>query len=127
MVSLCLLIKNAPPEIKSPGISSSRRPEIYFGEKTQDPVFVHTAREEFDYPSGDQNKYSTYEGTGGFPVGSFPMKLAAAISQGEPNIVFTGYLTGQSRMMIYRNVQARLDASRRLLALGPGSLSGDHR
>lgn len=102
-----LLIKNAPPEIKSPAFQLSR-PEIYFGERTQDPVFVHTAREEFDYPSGDQNKYSTYQGTGGFPVGSFPMKVAAAISQGEPNIVFTSYLTGQSRMMIYRNVQARL-------------------
>src|SRR5580693_8856998 len=47
------------------------RPEIYYGESTQDPVFVHTAREEFDYPSGDQNKYSTYQGTGGFPIGSF--------------------------------------------------------
>jgi hypothetical protein len=102
-----LLVKNAPPEIKSPGFQLTR-PEIYYGEKTQDPVFVHTAREEFDYPSGDQNKYSTYQGTGGFPVSSFLMKVAAAISQGEPNIVFTGYLTGQSRMMIYRNVQARL-------------------
>jgi len=102
-----LLIENAPPEIKSPGFQLSR-PEIYFGERTQDPVFVHTAREEFDYPSGDQNKYSTYQGTGGFPVGSFLLKVAAAISQGEPNIVFTGYLTGQSRMMIYRNVKARL-------------------
>ena len=102
-----LLIKNAPPEIKSPAFQLSR-PEIYFGERTQDPVFVHTAREEFDYPSGDQNKYSTYQGTGGFPVGSFPLKVAAAISQGEPNIVFTGYLTGESRMMIYRNVRARL-------------------
>ncbi len=102
-----LLVKNAPPEIRSPGFQLTR-PEIYYGEKTQDPVFVHTAREEFDYPSGDQNKYSTYQGTGGFPVSSFFMKAAAAISQGEPNIVFTGYLTGQSRMMIYRNVQARL-------------------
>ncbi len=102
-----LLIENAPPEIKSPGFQLSR-PEIYFGERTQDPVFVHTAREEFDYPSGDQNKYSTYQGTGGFPVGSFLLKVAAAISQGEPNIVFTGYLTGQSRMMIYRKVEARL-------------------
>ncbi len=102
-----LLIKNAPPEIKSPGFQLTR-PEIYYGEKTQDPVFVHTAREEFDYPSGDQNKYSSYRGTGGFPVGTFPMKLAAAISEGEANIVFTGYLTGDSRMMIYRNVKARL-------------------
>ena len=102
-----LLIENAPPEIKSPGFQLTR-PEIYYGEKTQDPVFVHTAREEFDYPSGDQNKYSTYEGTGGFPVGSFLLKTAAAISEGEPNIIFTGYLTSQSRMMIHRNVQDRL-------------------
>ena len=102
-----LLIENAPPEVKSPGFQLTR-PEIYFGDKTQDPVFVHTAREEFDYPSGDQNKYSTYQGTGGFPVGSFPLKIAAAISQGEPNIIFTGYLTGESRMMIHRKVQDRL-------------------
>jgi uncharacterized membrane protein (UPF0182 family) len=102
-----LLIENAPPEVKSPGFQITR-PEIYFGGKTQDPVFVHTAREEFDYPSGDQNKYSTYQGSGGFPVGSFLMKIAAAISQGEPNIVFTGYLTGESRMMIHRKVQDRL-------------------
>jgi len=102
-----LLIENAPPEIKSPGFRLTR-PEIYYGESTQDPVFVHTAREEFDYPSGDQNKYSTYQGAGGFPVGSFVMRTAAAISQGEPNIIFTGYLTGQSRMMIHRNVKDRL-------------------
>src|ERR1019366_10743390 len=80
-----LLIENAPPEIKSPGFRLTR-PEIYFGESTQDPVFVHIAREEFDYPSGDQNKYSTYLGTGGFPIGSLAMRIAAAISQGEPNI-----------------------------------------
>ena len=121
-----LLIKNAPPEIKSPAFQLTR-PEIYFGERTQDPVFVHTAREEFDYPSGDQNKYSTYQGTGGFPVGSFPLKVAAAISQGEPNIVFTGYLTGESRMMIYRNVAGPVDAPGRLPALGPGPVSGDYR
>jgi uncharacterized protein len=103
-----LLVENAPPEIRSPGFKLNR-PEIYYGEKTRDPVFVHTAREEFDYPSGDQNKYSTYQGNGGFPVGSFLLKAAAAISQAEPNIVFTSYLTGQSRMMIHRRVQDRLN------------------
>ena len=102
-----LLIENAPPEIHTPGFQLTR-PEIYFGQKTQDPVFVHTAREEFDYPSGDQNKYATYAGSGGFPVGSLMMKTAAAISEGEPNILFTSYLTGESRMMIHRNVQERL-------------------
>ena len=102
-----LLIENAPPEIKTPGFQLTR-PEVYYGEKTQDPVFVHTAREEFDYPSGDQNKYSTYQGTGGFPVGSYLMKTAASISEGEANIIFTSYLTSDSRMMIHRNILDRL-------------------
>ncbi|MBI3665283.1 MAG: UPF0182 family protein [Acidobacteria bacterium] len=102
-----LLIDDAPPEIRSPGFKLVR-PEIYYGESTHDPVFVSTIREEFDYPSGDQNKYSKYQGTGGFPVGSFPIQLAGAISLGEPNIIFTRYFTDQSRMMIYRNVKPRL-------------------
>jgi uncharacterized membrane protein (UPF0182 family) len=37
------------------------------------------------------------------------MKVAAAISEGEPNIIFTGYLTGESRMMIHRKIQDRLE------------------
>ena len=43
------------------------RPELYYGEVTHEPVFVHTAQEEFNYPSGEQNASSTYEGKGGFP------------------------------------------------------------
>ncbi len=113
-----LLIENAPPEIKTPGFQLVR-PEIYYGEKTQDPVFVHTAREEFDYPSGDQNKYSTYQGSGGFPVGSLLIKAAAAISEGEPNILFTGYLKGESRMMIHRRVEDRLSRVASFLTWDP--------
>jgi len=101
-----LFIKNIPPVSTTP--LRITRPEIYYGEMTNDYCFVDTHAKEFDYPSGDQNKYSTYEGTGGFPVGSFLLKTAAAMSQGEPNIIFTSYLTGQSRMMIHRNVQERL-------------------
>ncbi len=102
-----LLIENAPPEVKTLGFQITR-PEIYYGEKTQDPVFVHTASQEFDYPSGGQNKLTTYQGSGGFPVGSILMKSAAAISEGEANIFFTSYLTSESRMMLHRNIQDRL-------------------
>ena len=30
------------------------RPEIYYGEVTHEPVFVNTAQEEFNYPSGER-------------------------------------------------------------------------
>jgi hypothetical protein len=102
-----LLIENAPPEIKSAGFTLTR-PELYYGESTHDLVFVNTLQEEFDYPSGEQNKYSKYQGSGGFPVGSFWVQAAAALHFGEPNILFTRYFTPQSRLMIHRNVSRRL-------------------
>jgi hypothetical protein len=102
-----LLIADAPPEIRLPGFQLTR-PEIYYGESTHDPVLVNTLQEEFDYPSGEQNKYSKYQGSGGFPVGSFWMQLAAAVHFAEPNILFTRYFTPQSRLMIRRNVRQRL-------------------
>src|SRR5438067_1713963 len=102
-----LLIENAPPEIKTSGLKLTR-PELYYGELTHEPVFVHTAQEEFNYPSGENNVTSRYEGKGGFPITSFAMRLAAAIREGEPNILLTNYLKENSRMMIRRKVQDRL-------------------
>ncbi len=102
-----LLIDNAPPEIKT-GSLKLTRPEIYYGEVTHEPVFVNTAQEEFNYPSGEQNVRARYEGTGGFPISSFAMRLAAALREGEPKILLTDYYTANSRMMIRRKVSERL-------------------
>jgi uncharacterized membrane protein (UPF0182 family) len=102
-----LLIDNAPPVVKTNSLKLTR-PEIYYGEVTHEPVFVHTAQEEFNYPSGEQNVRARYEGTGGFPISSFFMRLAAAIREAQPNILLTDYLTPNSRMMIRRRVRERL-------------------
>lgn len=102
-----LLIDNAPPEVKTKSLKLDR-PEIYYGESTHEPVFVNTAQKEFNYPSGEQNAYSNYEGKGGFPISSFPMRLAAAIHEAEPNILLTDYFTANSRMMIHRKVMDRV-------------------
>ena len=102
-----LLIDNAPPEVKSKSLKLTR-PEIYYGEVTHEPVFVDTAQEEFNYPSGEKNVTSRYEGKGGFPISSFPMRLAAAVREGEPNILLTDYLKPNSRMMIFRRVRERV-------------------
>ena len=102
-----LLIENAPPEVKTKSLKLTR-PEIYYGEVTHEPVFVHTAEKEFNYPSGADNVQNTYEGKGGFPISSLPMRLAAAVREADPNILLTNYLTPESRMMIRRNVRDRL-------------------
>jgi uncharacterized membrane protein (UPF0182 family) len=102
-----LLIDNAPPEVKTKSLKLTR-PEIYYGEVAHEPVFVDTAQEEFNYPSGEKNVTSRYEGKGGFPISSFLMRTAAAIREGEPNIVLTDYLKPHSRMMIHRRVRERV-------------------
>jgi len=102
-----LLIEDAPPRIHTPSLKLTR-PELYYGEVTHEPVFVNTAEKEFNYPSGSDNVVSRYEGKGGFPISSFFMRLAAALREGEPNILLTDYLTANSRMMIRRKVQDRL-------------------
>jgi len=103
-----LLIENAPPEIKTPSLKLTR-PEIYYGEVVQEPVFVRTAQPEFNYPSGEKNELSRYEGTGGIPISSGLMRLAAAVRGGDFNIMLSNPITSESRMMIRRNIKDRLE------------------
>src|SRR4029077_1403038 len=67
----------------------------------------------------EANVTSRYEGKGGFPVSSFGMRLAAAINEGEPNILLTSYLTHRSRMMIHRKGTDRLNQLAGFLAWDP--------
>ena len=104
-----LFVKDAPPVITAPGLKFNR-PELYYGELAHEPVFVHTAQQEFDYPAGEHNVQTTYEGKGGFPISSVALRTAAAISGGDWNILLTSYLTSESRMMIRRKVAERVKA-----------------
>jgi uncharacterized protein len=108
-----LLVKSAPIEVLTPSIHVTK-PEIYFSEASQEPVFVRTAQPEFNYPStkndgGSSEVNTRYAGRGGFPMSSFGMRLAAAIAEGEGNILLTNSLTPESRMMIRRRVPERLN------------------
>ncbi|GIU74053.1 MAG: UPF0182 protein [Bryobacteraceae bacterium] len=104
-----LLIQDAPPVVRTKSLRLTR-PEIYFGEVSHEPVFVHTKQPEFDYPSGSGNVETRYAGKGGFPISSMPLRVAAALRYGDWNIVLTSYLTPESRMIIRRKVRERLEA-----------------
>ena len=102
-----LFVKDAPPVVTSKDLKLVR-PEIYYGEVAHEPVFVDTTQAEFNYPSGTKNIPTRYTGNGGISVSSPLMRLAAAVHYGDLNILLTGNLTSQSRMMIRRAVQERL-------------------
>jgi uncharacterized membrane protein (UPF0182 family) len=103
-----LFIRDAPPVITTPSLKLTR-PQLYYGEVTHEPVFVRTEQQEFDYPSGGDNVHTRYDGAGGFPISSFFHRLAAAVSYGDWNILLTGQLTSESRMMIHRRISERLE------------------
>jgi len=104
-----LFVQDAPPTIKTDSLQLTR-PEIYYGEVTHEPVFVRTGEDEFNYPSGNENVFSRYDGPGGFPISPLPVRVAAAVREGDINILLTGLFRDESRMMIRRNVRARLEA-----------------
>ncbi len=101
-----LFVQDAPPTVKTESLKLTR-PEIYFGETTHEPVFVATSQQEFSYPAGERNIYARYEGRGGIPI-SLPVRLAAALSYSDINVLLTTYFTADSRLMIRRSIPRRL-------------------
>jgi uncharacterized membrane protein (UPF0182 family) len=99
--------KDIPPAVTG-GMPKITRPEIYYGELGNEYVFVRTRSQELDYPSGDQNVYTRYEGRGGIPVNSLIRKAAFAARFGALNVLLSNDLTPESRVMIYRDVGARV-------------------
>ena len=59
------------------------RPEIYFGEMTNTDVYVKTHQQEFNYPQGQTNNLSSYEGTGGIVMGGFLRRVLLAFDRGD--------------------------------------------
>ena len=99
-------IKDIPPVSSQP--IKITRPEIYYGERANNYVFVKTKAQELDYPSGDQNVYATYEGKGGVPVHSFWRKLLYSVSYATLRIALSNDITNESRILYYRQIQERV-------------------
>ncbi|RKY83104.1 UPF0182 family protein, partial [candidate division KSB1 bacterium] len=101
-----LWIKDIPP-VSSKGIKISR-PEIYYGNKTQNYIIVKTRTQEFDYPKGNENIYCYYRGKGGVPIKSFLRRIIFAYKFSDLKILFSGYITNESRIMYYRDIKERI-------------------
>jgi len=100
------LIKDIPPKVSVP--LKIDRPEIYYGQGTTEYVVANTKLEEFDYPKGDANVFTSYQGSGGIEIKNFFRKLLIALRLKDWQILFTNYLKPDSKLMIYRSVQQRV-------------------
>lgn len=102
-----MLIDSIPP-ISDVEEIQIERPEIYFGELTNNYIITNTDEEEFDYPSGDTNVYTTYQGNAGINLNLLNRTLFALREQ-SLKILVSNNINSESRMIFRRNIKERVE------------------
>lgn len=108
-------IQDLPPE--SSIDLEVTRPEIYYGETTNDVVFVGSNRNEFSYPGDQEPVYSSYAGVGGVPIDNYLKRIAFALRLGDANILLSDEINNNTRVQFNRAIQMRIRQITPFLAL----------
>lgn len=101
-----LYVKDIPPV--STGGPKVTEPRIYFGEGPDSYIIVKGRQAEFDYPKGDNNAYTRYQGRDGVSIGGFGNRLLYSYYFGDVNILLSNIVTPESRVIFRRNIQQRI-------------------
>jgi uncharacterized membrane protein (UPF0182 family) len=99
-------IKDIPP-VATAGLKITR-PEIYYGELANEYVLVQTGAQELDYPAGDQNVYTKYQGRGGVAIGSLWRRLIFSAHHATLRILLSEDLRSESRILYHRRIHDRV-------------------
>lgn len=88
------------------------RPEVYFGELTNHYIVVNTKEPEFDYPRSDTEglEPTFYQGSAGIPLDNFLRRLSFALRFADYQILVSGAITPESRLIMRRNIIERVQA-----------------
>jgi uncharacterized membrane protein (UPF0182 family) len=114
-----LILSNMPVQSAVHGLTVTR-PEIYFGELTNTDVYVRTRQQEFNYPQGQSNSLTSYEGNGGIVLGGFLRRMIIALGQSDlAKLPFSDDVNKDSRLLMRRNVRDRVSALAPFLTFDP--------
>jgi uncharacterized protein len=114
-----LVLSNMPIQSTIPGLIVTR-PEIYFGELTNTDVYVKTRQKEFDYPQGDANNLTSYQGSGGIRLGGLLRRTLIALDRGDlTKLPFSDDVTSESRLLMHRRLSDRVHELAPFLTLDP--------
>ena len=83
------------------------RPEVYFGELTNEFVVVNTRNGEFGYRGDDDESMVEYQGTDGVELSPF-RRLLYAMKFRKPILLLSDEITPDSRILYDRNVTRRI-------------------
>ena len=101
-----MLIGGIPPVSDVDEIKITR-PEIYYGELTNNYVLTNTSEEEFDYPDGNETKYTTYEGDAGIKLNPLN-RFMFAVKERSLKLLVSGNVKSSSKILINRNIKERV-------------------
>jgi uncharacterized membrane protein (UPF0182 family) len=114
-----LLLSNMPVQSTVRGLTVTR-PEVYFGELTNADVYVKTRQKEFNYPQGQTNSLTSYEGNGGIVLGGFLRRIIIALDRGDlAKLPFSDDVNKDSQLLMRRNVRDRVSALAPFLTYDP--------
>jgi hypothetical protein len=102
-----LLVKDIPPRSEAPELRVDR-PQIYYGELTDDPAIVRSRELEFDHPSGDTNVGISYDGSGGVPLENLWRKFVFGWRFDGTQFFFSAYMTPETRILFHRRIPDRV-------------------
>lgn len=98
------ILKDLPPK----GSIPVEKPQLYFSELSHNYVIVNTDTEEFDYPSEEGNVFTRFDADSGIRIGNFLTRLAFTIRFADTNLLLTGAIGPESRLLWKRNIYERL-------------------
>lgn len=84
------------------------KPQIYFGELTDDYSIVGAKSNEIDHPLGNENKEVRYDGKAGIDLGFFN-RLLFAINEKSINLLLSGEVSSNSKIIINKNIKERVE------------------
>ncbi|MGO9988668.1 MAG: UPF0182 family protein [Steroidobacteraceae bacterium] len=114
-----LVLSNMPVQSTIPGLGVTR-PEIYFGELTNTDVYVKTRQKEFNYPQGDTNNLTSYQGDGGIRLGGWLRRTLIALDRGDlAKLPFSDDVNSESRLLMRRQLNERVQQLAPFLTLDP--------
>ncbi|RJQ42770.1 MAG: UPF0182 family protein [Gaiellales bacterium] len=103
-----LLVKDIPPQSVTESLAVTQ-PAIYFGEHANDYIVVNSGVQEFDYPRGDDNVYTSYAGEGGVGVSGFFNRLAFSWRFGSLKLMLSDAIESDSKILIHRDIRERVE------------------
>jgi len=89
---------------------SGQRNEIYLGEGLNEYVVVGAKQDEFNFPrEGQRDAQTRYDGDDGVELSNLVKRAAFALRFSDPNLLISGQITSDSKVLMLRNVVDRVE------------------